>query len=199
MAGVLGCVVSGGLHGVVNKGYNVGVGAVFGICLFLFFAVAAFIFRADADQTFFQWLEIVVWAGSRNLRGTFKQDSAKWENVLFVIFFDFMIKYICFPALLGLFVNQAVADSNYTNGYLNYPDWLQVTAGIVVLGSMVSALVVFVIYPEWWDKLGGKNSGPDQVPLYVSPVRSYPLFCNVCYENLCFDTFCEGICGDRYF
>jgi hypothetical protein len=173
-ASVLGCIISGGLHGVVANGYNLGVGIILGVCLFLFFSAASFIFRADANQSFVQWLEIVLWAGSRNLRGTFKQKPSRWENVLFVITFDFMIKYICFPALLGLFVNQAIADSsNYDNGYNDYPDWLQVTAGVIVLGSMFSALIVFFIYPQFWDTLGGMNPDSDEVPVYVSPVRPF--------------------------
>ena len=39
-----------------------------------------------------------------------------------IITFDVTIKYICPPALLGLFINTAVSDANgFTNGYEDYP------------------------------------------------------------------------------
>lgn len=116
-ASILGCVVSGSLHHVVADSANVGIGVALGVCTFLFFVGAAYICRADIEQTFGQWFEIVVWSGTRNLRGTFKHDPKPWETILHIVTFDFMVKYVCFPSLLGLFINQAIADAvQYENG-----------------------------------------------------------------------------------
>lgn len=165
---------------MVADSANLGIGAVLGLAIFLFFVGAAYICRADIEQTFRQWFEIVVWAGTRNLRGTFKHDPKRWETVVHIIFFDFMVKYISFPALLGLFINQAIADAvQYENGYQNYPDWLQITAGVIVLGSMFTSLAVFFVYPEFWDRLGmADDEQPASCFPHVRPLApSCPALC----------------------
>ena len=51
-------------------------------------------------------------------------------------------------ALAGLIVNSAIGDAtNYERGYADLPLWLQLVAGITVLGTMIAVLIVFVIYP----------------------------------------------------
>ena len=48
----------------------------------------------------------------------------------------------------GLIVNTAITDAtDYTRGYADYPIWIHIVTGIAVLGSMLAALIVFVIYP----------------------------------------------------
>ena len=63
-----------------------------------------------------------MWAGTRNLRATFKHDPKRWETRMYIVTFDLMIKYVCPPVLFGLFINQAVSDASvYSRGYENYP------------------------------------------------------------------------------
>ena len=63
----------------------------------------------------------------------------------------------------------------------DYPIWLQLVAGFVVLGTMVFFLVVFVIYPGFFDIVGGKDDRPerDRVRCYtcsgITQHKSCPL------------------------
>ena len=121
-------------------------------------SVAAFLCRRDKAQTLLQWLGIVICAGTRNLRVTFKRNPTQFDTRLHIATFDIFLKYLCPPILLGLFVNQAVTDATkWDRGYMNYPLWVQLVAGVGVLGTMFAALIVFTIWPALWDKLGGEE------------------------------------------
>ena len=91
------------------------------------------------------------------------------DRLIHILTFDVPIKFICPPALLGLFVNQAIVDATaYSNGYEDYPDWLHSVAGTLVLGLMFGALILFAVYPDFWDVLGvDENAG--------QPVANYDL------------------------
>lgn len=212
VASLVGTILAGGLHHTVDSGINIAIGAAVGFFIFFASALAAFFLRSDKAMPFGKWFEIVVWAGTRNLRCTFKKNPKRWETIVHIISFDFMVKYICFPALLGLFINQAVNDAvNFENGcaaavlcalgcgdrsdawqshwgcivcqlvfggsqaanacsYGDYPTWVHVVAGIVVLGIMFFFLVVFVVWPGFWDSLGGPESEEDQKRIYTNKV-----------------------------
>lgn len=172
IASLLGVILAGGLHHAVDTGINIAIGVAVGFAIFFASALAAFFLRSDKAMSFKKWLEIVVWAGTRNLRCTFKKNPKRWETILHIVTFDFMIKYICFPALLGLFVNQAVNDAvNFDNGYGDYPTWVHVVAGLVVLGIMFFFLVIFVIWPGFWDSLGGAETEEEKARIYNNKVR----------------------------
>lgn len=90
-----------------------------------------------------------------------------------IITFDVPIKYICPPALLGLFVNQAIFDATaYDNGYGDYPNWLQALAGTLVLGLMFGSLILFAVYPDFWDVMGVDADAGKQIATWEPAVRS---------------------------
>lgn len=94
------------------------------------------------------------------------------DRLIHTITFDVPIKFICPPALLGLFVNQAIVDATaYSNGYEDYPDWLHSVAGVLVLGAMFAALIGFAVYPDFWEILGVDEDAGQQVANYAPVVR----------------------------
>ena len=111
-ATIIGCVVAGALHYAVDTGINVAIGICLGVGLFAISVVVAFVVRTDKDHGFMEWFKIVVWAGSRNLRNTFKHNPSKVEVILHICTFDFMIKYICPPALLGALLCYLVCGAS---------------------------------------------------------------------------------------
>lgn len=95
------------------------------------------------------------------------------DRLIHMITFDVPIKYICPPALLGLFVNQAIYDATqFDNGYADYPNWLQSVAGVLVLGTMFGSLILFAVYPDFWDMLGVDENQGKQIATYEPAVRS---------------------------
>jgi hypothetical protein len=154
---LIGCGLAGGLHGQnFGTGINVLVGFAVGVFIFAMSIVFAFLSRSDLEQTLMEWGTIVIWAGTRNLRVTFKHDPARWESYLHIATFDVMLKYFCTPALLTLVISQAIADATkFNDGYSNYPLWLQTVSGVVVLGAMFGSFAVFALFPGFWDKIGG--------------------------------------------
>lgn len=73
---------------------------------------------------------------------------------MYIVTFDLMIKYVCPPVLFGLFINQAVSDASvYSRGYENYPAWVHIVVGLLILGSMFGSLIAFAIFPGFWDKV----------------------------------------------
>lgn len=95
-------------------------------------------------------------------------DPKPRDVLLHIVSFDIPIKYICPMALLGLFVNQIIFDATkYDNGYENYPNWLHGVAGGVVLGVMVFSLLIFAIYPDFWDVMGVDQDQGAQVAYYA--------------------------------
>ena len=94
------------------------------------------------------------------------------ERLIHMITFDVPIKYICPPALLGLFVNSAIYDATaFDNGYENYPNWLQAVAGTLVLGVMFGSLILFAIYPDFWDLMGVDENAGKPIASYEPAVR----------------------------
>eukprot|EP00892_Ulva_mutabilis_P009295 jgi/Ulvmu1/6738/UM030_0073.1 len=163
----LGVGIAGALHYEVETGVNIGIGFAIGFAIFASCTAAAFVTRSDSNMTFQEWINVWVFAGTRNLRKTFQINPSETDTLIHVITFDVPIKYICPPALLGLFVNQAVFDATaYDNGYENYPNWLQSVAGILVLGTMFGSLILFAVYPDFWDVLGVDEEAGKQIATY---------------------------------
>lgn len=100
------------------------------------------------------------------------------RDVLFhIISYDIPVKYISPLALLGLFVNQIIVDVNlYNNGYKDYPNWLHGVVGGLVLGAMGLSLVIFAVYPDFWDVMGVDENQGAQVAFYA--VRTHKLSCS---------------------
>lgn len=67
--------VSGCLHYATSPGVNVGIGFAIGVGSFAIATVLAFVCRRSIDQTLKQWLDVWVFAGTRNLRSTFQVRS----------------------------------------------------------------------------------------------------------------------------
>lgn len=150
--------LSGALHHAVALSINLAIGLPTGVGIFLIAAALAFVLREHPEQTFGEWLAIVSFAGSRNLRCTFVQNPTRTQRIIHILTFDVMIKYFCFPALVGLFVTQAIADAK-TGGYGgdSYPVWVHWVTGFLVIGMMAISLTIFVIYPGFWDAIGSKE------------------------------------------
>ena len=154
----VGCIVAGSLHATSRPGASIAIGIGTMLVIFFVSSVAAFLCRRDKAQTLLQWLGVVICAGTRNLRVTFKRNPTQFDTRLHIATFDIFLKYLCPPILLGLIVNQAVTDATkWDRGYMNYPLWVQLVAGVGVLGTMFAALIVFTIWPALWDKLGGEE------------------------------------------
>jgi hypothetical protein len=234
-ATTVGTVLAGGLHHETATGVNISIGFGVGVVIFAAGIVAAFFVRYNPDQTLTEWLDVWVFAGTRNLRRTFQVrpqrpanlhmlpsvccvvaqhtarglghaacnpacsaecsqrvqrmhavlcartqatstrtvqpwrcgkrietrhscmqiDATPTQTVLQLITYDVPIKYLCAPALLGLFINQVIYDATKNdNGYGYYPNWMHGLAGGLVLGVMVLSLVAFAVYPDFWDVLG---------------------------------------------
>lgn len=66
---------------------------------------------------------------------------------------------------------QIYAKTSARCRYQNYPDWLQITAGVIVLGSMFTSLVVFFVYPEFWDRFGMMDQDQASAVAYFPHVR----------------------------
>eukprot|EP00892_Ulva_mutabilis_P009294 jgi/Ulvmu1/6737/UM030_0072.1 len=166
-ASTAGVALSGCLHYATAPGANIGIGAAAGTAICACTTAAAFACRADQQQPLRLWLDAWVFAGTRNLRNTFQSRPSARDRLIHIITFDVPIKYICPPALLGLFVNQAIVDATaYSNGYEDYPDWLHSIAGVLVLGLMFGALIGFAICPDFWDVLGVDKDAGQHVANY---------------------------------
>ena len=98
---LLGVIIAGGLHHAVASGANVGIGIAIGVFVFGVASAVAFAVRSNKETGLLGWISIVGFAGSRNLRYSFKHNPKKWETYVHMVSFDFMIKYVCPPALLG--------------------------------------------------------------------------------------------------
>lgn len=95
-------------------------------------------------------------------------DPKPWQVTLHVITYDIPIKYCAPAACLGLFVQQILVDANdYENGYKNYPDWLHGVVGGLVLGALVFSLLIFAVYPQFWDVMGIDENQGAQVAHYA--------------------------------
>jgi hypothetical protein len=100
-------------------------------------------------------------------------DPTPTDTIIHIISYDIPVKYLCPPALLGLFMSQIIYDATkFDNGYGDYPNWLHGVAGGVVLGIMIISLVAFAVYPGFWDKLGVDENQGKQIAYY--PVCSAP-------------------------
>ena len=186
---LVGCAIAGGLFGVVATGANLAIGIGLGLIVFGSSVVMGFVARQDLQQTFKEWWGVMVWAGTRNLRNTFKYDPTPGETILHIVTFDVTIKYICPPALLALFINTAVTDSTvYSNGYENYPDWVHVVVALIVLGTMFGSLLVFALFPDFWDRVSRETAAAhmNKVWLLVSVLDC------LCYETC---TIADGPCA----
>ena len=75
-AALVGCAIAGGLHGIMATGANLGIGVALGAAIFGASVGLGFLARQDLHQTFSQWAGIMVLAGTRNLRSTFKCAAA---------------------------------------------------------------------------------------------------------------------------
>ena len=102
-ASFAGPILAGSLHHAESfrAGANVGAGIALGVCIFLCTAAAAFFTRTNRDAGFGEWVQLVGFAGSRELRHSFKRRPAYWETVVHILSFDVMIKYVCPPVLIG--------------------------------------------------------------------------------------------------
>ena len=96
VASVLGCAIAGALHYAVESGNNIGIGFAIGVGIFAISIVAAFLTRSGEAKEggFMDWAKIVCFAGSRNLRSTFKHNPKRWETIAHILTFDCMIKYV---------------------------------------------------------------------------------------------------------
>ena len=102
-------------------------------------------------------------------------NATETHRLIHALSFDVPIKYICPPALLALFVNQAIYDATeYENGYEDYPTWLQAVAGTVVLGTMFGSVALFAIYPGFWDVMGVDEDAGKPIAVYEPAVRLAP-------------------------
>lgn len=104
----------------------------------------------------------------------FQVDPKPRDVIIHIISFDIPIKYISPMALLGLFVNQIIVDAK-KSGYGDYPNWLHGVAGGVTLGLMVFSLLIFAVYPDFWDVMGVDKDQGAQVAFYA--VRMHALTC----------------------
>jgi hypothetical protein len=180
-ATTLGCICAGALHSTVRPGSSIAIGLAFAITLFLTSSLAAFVSRKDKAQTLSKWLDIVVCAGTRNLRTTFKRNPTRFDTTLHIVTFDICLKYFCPPILLTLFVNQAISDATeWDRGYKNYPLWVQLVAGVGVLGTMLAALIIFTVWPSMWDTFGGKA---DEARDLEAVMREMVRFCARAQRN----------------
>lgn len=95
-------------------------------------------------------------------------DPKPRDVVLHIVTFDIPIKYLSPMVLLGLFVNQIIFDATkYDNGFKNHPDWLHGVVGGLVLGVLVFSLLIFAIYPDFWDVMGVDKDQGAQVAYYA--------------------------------
>lgn len=73
------------------------------------------------------------------------------------------MKYIVPPALFTLIVSAAINDANDDESDLSqYPNWVH-SIGIIVLCIMLSFLIGFAFYPEFWDPNKSHIKNPDLV------------------------------------
>ena len=98
---LVGVIVAGALHYTVLSGVNVGIGAAVGVCIFLVTAACAFLARKAKGQSFREWVQLVGFAGTREVRRTFKYKPKRWQSVMHMLTFDVMIKYACPPVFVG--------------------------------------------------------------------------------------------------
>ena len=99
-------------------------------------------------------------------------NASQTDRLIHALSFDVPIKFICPPALLGLFINQAIYDATeYDSGYENYPAWLQAVAGTLVLGAMFGSLILFAVYPDFWDVMGVDENAGKPIASYEPAVR----------------------------
>lgn len=95
-------------------------------------------------------------------------DPKRIDVILHIISFDIPIKYITPMALLGLFVNQIRFDATqYDNGYEDYPNWVHGIAGGLMLSVLALSLLIFVVWPDFWDVMGVDDRHGAQVALYA--------------------------------
>jgi hypothetical protein len=165
---------------VLTPGTNVEISLFIGVVIFLLATATAILVRKNKDQTVKEWLSISICAGTRNLRSTFKLSPSPSDTNIHIATFDICIKYVCFPVLLGLFVNQAVSTSSeYDRGYKDYPAWVQAMVGVGVLGMFVVAFVSFTIWPGLWDRISGNDEDLDEATLFGQAMHAM-----VCHSPL---------------
>ena len=72
LACIGGVGMSGVLHYATTPGANVGIGVAVGLVIFTLAATGAFYCRNNLQQSLREWLDVWVFAGTRNLRNTFQ-------------------------------------------------------------------------------------------------------------------------------
>ena len=85
----------------MSAGATVGIGLAVGACVFAPGGALAFLARGDKSANFKEWVQLVGFAGTRELRATFSEKAARWRIVCHKITFDLMLKYAVIPVSLG--------------------------------------------------------------------------------------------------
>ena len=102
---LIGAIVSGALHHDTSDTVNIGIGIATGVCTFLGASFAAFFARHDYKVSAGEWISVVSFAGTRELRRGFKQNTGsytpQWREIMHMFTFDAPIKYICPPVFTG--------------------------------------------------------------------------------------------------
>jgi hypothetical protein len=96
-----------------------------------------------------------------------------------IITFDIPLKYIAPYTLLGMFAHQILHDVEGNGG--NHPAWLDGVAGGGLLSVLLLSLLIFAVYPGFWDVMGVDENQGAQVAYYAvrpfvcgSPVHTPP-------------------------
>mmetsp|Transcript_39107 Transcript_39107/g.99073 ORF Transcript_39107/g.99073 Transcript_39107/m.99073 type:complete len:630 (-) Transcript_39107:668-2557(-) len=132
---ILAVLLAGAMVNVYPPNYlGLAVGIPVGFVVFLIGAAASFALREDKSKGFGQFVCDVSFCGTEILRATINQNA---RVVPLCRFWDFMVKYMCPPILLGLLIVGIIADTQ-TDGYAGYPGWLQAVSTLLLLAIMAA-------------------------------------------------------------
>jgi hypothetical protein len=96
--------------------------------------------------------------------------------IIHIITFDVPLKYVAPITLLGLFVNQIILDATrFESGYNDHPAWLHGVAGGGLLAVLLISLLIFAVYPGFWDVMGVDEQQGAQVAYYAVCPPHVPL------------------------